>query len=185
MESRTSSVVYEVPANGVVPQLELDDVYATRLLEAMHRFLVAHKFDHARQAAIGRLVATLPELEAHYEGLTAGEGQATPAAVAALDDLLAGEDQHMREALLVGYLLGRLETRITTFGPADKVALQLVYGLGLDQAMELNLGYGLGRRPSSRKGTRVSENRLHGREAGIADKLAGVGGGPCRHCSTV
>jgi len=139
---QNKSVVYEVPANGVVPQLELDDVYATRLLEAMHRLLLAHKFDRARQEAIGRLVATLPEMAVHYEGLAAGEGRVMPAAVAALDDLLAGEDQHTREALLVGYLLGNLQTRITTFAPADKVALQMVYGLGLEQVMEMNLGYG-------------------------------------------
>jgi hypothetical protein len=136
-------VTYDVRADGAVAQLELDDVYATRLLEAMHRLLLAHKFDHARQDAIARLVATLPDLEAHYEGLTAGDGGVTPAAVGALDDLLAGEDQHAREAMLVGYLLGSLQTRITTYHPADRVALQVVYSLGLQEAMELNVGYGL------------------------------------------
>lgn len=138
-----SGVTYEVRTNGAVAQLELDDVYATRLLEAMHRLLLVHKFDHARQQAIVRLMATLPELAAQVEGLAASEGQATPASVAALDDLLAVEDQHTREAMLVGYLLGSLQTRITTFHSADRVALNVVYGLGLEEAMELNLGYGV------------------------------------------
>ena len=138
-----NGVTYEVKANGAVTQLEMDDVYATRLLEAMHRLLLVHKFDHARQEAITRLVATLPELEAHYEGLMVGDGQGVPAAVAALDDLLAVEDQHTREAMLIGYLLGSLQTRITTFLSADRVALNVVYGLGLQEAMELNLGYGV------------------------------------------
>jgi hypothetical protein len=136
-------VTYEVRADGPVAQLELDDVYATRLLEAMHRLLLAHKFDHARQDAIARLVATLPELEAHYKGLTAGDGRATPAAVGALDDLLAGEDQHHREAMLVGYLLGSMQTRITTYHPADRTALQVVYSLGLEEVMAQNVGYGV------------------------------------------
>lgn len=136
-------MTYAVRADGAVPQLELDDVYASRLLQAMHRLLLAHKFDYGRQEAIARLVASLPELTAHYEGLTAGDGPVTPAAVLALDDLLAVEDQHTREALLVGYLLGSLQTRITTYAPADRVALQMVVGLGLQEAMELNVGYGV------------------------------------------
>lgn len=60
-----------------------------------------------------------------------------------LDALLELEADHAQEALLVGYLLGSLHTRITTFVSVEKVAVQTVHSLGLQDAMQTNLSYGI------------------------------------------
>ncbi|MCA9241312.1 MAG: hypothetical protein KDA37_13975, partial [Planctomycetales bacterium] len=132
--------------NGTIPHMQLDDPHVTRLLEAMHNLLLAHKYDYARGEALRKLTAHLPAIDAHWRALDRGdlpEDAPPPPQVAAVDALLELEADHAQEALLVGYLLGSLHTRITTFVSTEKVALQLVHTLGLEDAMETNLSYAI------------------------------------------
>lgn len=132
---------------GAISRLEVDDPSVSALLEAMHGLLLTHKYECAQQAALGQLMACVPEAGGCAPG--SGHGKTdeapglSPAALEALDELLALHEMHVQEAMLVGYLLGSLHTRITTFVSVDKVALQIVRGLGLEEAMEANLGYGV------------------------------------------
>jgi hypothetical protein len=118
----------------------LVDDQAAELLTWLHRLLMAHRYDLAQGEQLEILCQTTPGAEAYYE---TNDPALRPPAIGAVQALLNLSAAEVREALALGFAVGRAAGGESDGAePAEVRALALIERLGWGDLMRDNLSYG-------------------------------------------
>lgn len=130
-----------------IPKVKLVNDESERLLERLHTLLAAHRYDYLHDELLRELRPLLPDAEDYCKASDVGKVsfEAKPKALALVDNLLDLEDQHVQEALCLGYVIGSAQVTPAEAGnpsSMERQARQIIDRLRLTELMEYNLSFG-------------------------------------------